>query len=124
MVVLGGLGLRMLAPDTPRDSWTNGINVFDLSSMRWKDSYQADGAPYHTPSIVMDWYAQYGPHPTWDSPVVESLLVGPSTVTTVPSPNSSNPSPPPSDENRGRGAIMGGIIGWAALTAMIAGVGY
>jgi Kelch motif len=63
MVVTGGVDLTL--PDGPaaRDSWANGINIFDLSAMRWKDTYEANDVLYQTPSVVRDWYTQDGPYP-------------------------------------------------------------
>ena len=43
MVVMGGINPNsgINVTDATPDPWTNGINVFDLSAMRWKDEYEA-----------------------------------------------------------------------------------
>ena len=94
MVVMGGIDPAL--PDTItesfKDPWTNGINVFDLSAMRWKTGYELDDAAYQSPSVVRDWYAQDGPYPSWDYAAVERLFIKTSASTS----SSPNPSTPPS----------------------------
>lgn len=34
------------------DPWPFGIGIYDLSAMEWKDTYDADAAPYVTPELV------------------------------------------------------------------------
>ena len=54
------------------DPWTNGIGIFDLSDMEWKDSYDANAGPYITPEFVKVHNIQ-NPYPDkWSDPVVES----------------------------------------------------
>jgi hypothetical protein len=54
------------------DPWTNGIGIFDLSDMEWKDSYNANAGPYVTPEFVKA-HNNQNPYPDkWSDPVVES----------------------------------------------------
>lgn len=39
------------------DSFTQGIGVFDMSTMVWKSSYDADAPPYQSPTVVKEWYS-------------------------------------------------------------------
>lgn len=79
MIVTGGLnpssanGTDLISRP---DVWTQGIGVFDMTTMQWKDSYDANAQPYVTPEAVKSWYAANGgPYPAeWDDPVVEGLF--------------------------------------------------
>ena len=35
-----------------------GIGIFDLSEMRWKDSYDSDAAAYEAHEDIRDWYSK------------------------------------------------------------------
>ena len=55
------------------DPWQQGIGIFDMSEMQWKDSYDASAAPYVTPDIVKSYYQSNGRNPSsWTSPIVQS----------------------------------------------------
>ena len=59
------------------DSWTQGIGVFDLTAMRWKNGYDAATEAYETPSVVKSWYSANGRYPVrWDDPAIEQLMKG------------------------------------------------
>ena len=40
------------------DSATHGLQIFDMTKMRWSSKYDAEAAPYTTPQVVKDWYQQ------------------------------------------------------------------
>jgi hypothetical protein len=47
--------------DPSLDPWSQGIGVFDLSSMSPRTSYDPKAGPYDSPGIVKDWYSnRYG----------------------------------------------------------------
>lgn len=77
MIVIGGSTPGSDdAGDIP-DVWPQGLGVFDLSLMEWKDHYDAAAAPYVTPQVVRTYYAQNGLYPSsWDDPVVETWFTG------------------------------------------------
>jgi len=50
MIVVGGY------TDPSPDPWSQGIGVFDLSSMSPRTSYDPKAGSYNTPGIVTDWY--------------------------------------------------------------------
>ena len=55
------------------DPWSEGLGVFDMTAMAWKDSYDADAADYVTPDIVKEHYAANGQYPSsWDSDEIET----------------------------------------------------
>jgi hypothetical protein len=78
MIVTGGLNPAAANQSEliySRDIWTQGIGVFDLTAMQWKDKYDVNAAPYKTPDAVKSWYAANGRHPAqWDDPVVEGFF--------------------------------------------------
>ena len=125
MAVIGGTDLWFPnGTKNSQDPWTNGINVFDLSAMRWKDAYDPNDSPYQSPSAVRDWYTKNGSYPAWDSPAVESLFLKALTPTTTPVPPSeltqSETDTPRSDGKRNVSAIAGGVVGGVAVLAAIA----
>ena len=57
-------GLNRLDPYSPnpelrnysQDSATHGLQIFDMTELKWTDGYNANAAPYTTPTIIKDWY--------------------------------------------------------------------
>ena len=41
----------------PQDPWANGVAVFDMTALRFKDSYQAGAGPYEPPNAVQRHYS-------------------------------------------------------------------
>lgn len=39
-----------------QDPWANGIAVFDMTTLQFKDSYQAGAGPYEPPEAVQQHY--------------------------------------------------------------------
>ena len=58
MLSIGGLDPLDLYPTMSKDAAIHGLNIFDMTAMEWRDSYDAGAAPYTTPQIVKDWYQQ------------------------------------------------------------------
>ena len=40
----------------PSDPWEQGIAVFDMTALKFKDSYQAKSDPYEPPDVVLQFY--------------------------------------------------------------------
>jgi hypothetical protein len=58
-----------------KESWAQGLVIFDLTSLEWKDSYDASATVYQTPTIVRDSIVQNGRyHSSWDSGIAEGLF--------------------------------------------------
>lgn len=49
MIIIGGTN-HFMSHD--RDPWPQGIGVFDMTALNFKDSYQANAGPYKTPNII------------------------------------------------------------------------
>lgn len=64
MLSVGGAeytnGNRTLRAALDPDPWKQGLGIFDLTDMFWKNQYNASADPYDTPKMVRDWYAQGG----------------------------------------------------------------
>lgn len=125
MVVTGGLNPASRNTSelySSRDIWTQGIGVFDLTTMQWKNTYDADAKPYVTPNAVKSWYATNGPYPTaWDDPVVEGFFTQSSTSSPT-SDGDSDAGSPKDDSGSSSpnaGAIAGGIVGGVVGLALI-----
>ena len=71
MIVVGGMDISRWETT---DKWEQGLGIFDMNSLQWKDSYDADAGAYESPGIVRDWYANgYGLHPLWTFPPLSHL---------------------------------------------------
>lgn len=64
MIVIGGFDARTFHDDIrtawndSADPWNQGIGVFDMSLLEWKDSYQANGSNYAQPQAIREFYGQ------------------------------------------------------------------
>lgn len=58
----------------PADPWTQGLNVFDLTEMKWMERYDADAEDYVTPAVVKSWYDDNGMYPEWDSSEIQKIF--------------------------------------------------
>lgn len=43
---------------TDPDQAPNGLLIFDMTAMKWTDSYDAQAAAYESPEAVRDWYSE------------------------------------------------------------------
>ena len=136
MVAIGGRVMNSTAPGpnadltgtTPDislpDPWGQGLGIFDLTEMVWKNEYDASAAPYMTPAMVKASYQQHGRDPTagWSNDLVKTWFIAEkganSTSANVSSTNTSTPTTNGSGSNNA-GAIAGGTIGGIAGLALI-----
>ena len=59
------------------DPWAQGIGVYDMTSLEWKDSYQSKADMYRPPDVIENYYGQkYG-----SLFVVQAFLLPCSTLT-------------------------------------------
>lgn len=64
MVLIGGVDPRNSTMfvglskdgDESKDPWAQGIGVFDLNVLKFKDSYQAQTEPYELPDLMKDYF--------------------------------------------------------------------
>jgi hypothetical protein len=120
MLVVGGLEADVLPEYNTKDPFPQGLGIFDLTEMQWKNQYDADADPYVTPQIIKEGIASTGEWPqTWDDPLIATWIKG-DTSRDVPSPD------PDDDQSGSRGNIgviagsaVGGIIGAALIICAI-----
>ncbi|KAL8632441.1 hypothetical protein Q9189_001816 [Teloschistes chrysophthalmus] len=107
-------GQGILGPDPIR----HGLQIFDLTAMKWSDRYDANAAPYTTPRVVKDWYQKNGTSSAqWDDTRVREFFrvsAGSSTST-----NNTSPKPTPRPHRTPAGAIAGGVVGGLALLSIL-----
>ena len=133
------------------DPWSQGIGIWDLSAMAWKDRYDPAAGPYTTPQMVKQYYAsnpRYPPSFT-DDPVLRSWFVRgmcepcphahllvyrcpyaragdecrKSLLNTEDNTTSPQPSSTPKSVNHksNTGAVAGGVVGGVIGLAVVAG---
>lgn len=58
MIVVGGMETIAGSPehDNTKDIFPQGLGIFDLTRLAWKDEYDAAAADYDSPDIVKSWY--------------------------------------------------------------------
>ncbi len=109
----------------PPDPWPQGIGIFDMTAMEWKEGYDADAAPYMTPDVVKAYYQQNGRNPaSWTNDIVRTWFTHPGSNPMDSNINSSipqtkTPTLSASSKTR-RDAIAGGSVGGIAIVAIIA----
>ncbi|KAI1383143.1 uncharacterized protein F4822DRAFT_93907 [Hypoxylon trugodes] len=116
--VNGGPGLRN--PTTTADPWKQGLGIYDMSEMKWTDSYDPDAADYESPAKVKDWYDQGNLNNVkWDSPELKGLIINGSIYgTSGDSPPANNSSGGSGTSARKIGAIVGGTVGGVVVVAI------
>ncbi|KLU84900.1 hypothetical protein MAPG_03934, partial [Magnaporthiopsis poae ATCC 64411] len=119
------------------DPFKQGIGIFDLSTLKFTDSYKGGGSPdsYTLAPEIQNWYSTNSRLPTFDSAALSDVFA-------VENFTASSGGKPPADAASGRngagsgssggsgssdpssntGTIVGGVIGGVALTALIAGL--
>ncbi|KAG8528431.1 uncharacterized protein KY384_007349 [Bacidia gigantensis] len=103
---------------TSKDTLTQGLGIFDLSTFEWADHYTASPAPYHQNDAIKTYYAGQQSQADIKNLTTEvSALMNQKSFT--PSANTtSSSSPAPSTSHTG--AIAGGVVGGVALIALLA----
>ena len=142
MVSIGGLvtdislqvtneGPESTGTNSLPDPWLQGIGIFDLTAMEWKEEYDPAAAPYVTPDAVKAFYQRNGRGPaSWSNSVVQAWFTettsnhtDPNSTSLTPQPGSPTPQPglpgSPRSSKYNISAIAGGIIGGAAALALI-----
>ena len=114
------------------DPWPQGLGIFDLTAMEWKEGYDPAAAPYVTPDAVKAYYQRNGRGPaSWSNGVVQAWFTETtsnhtysSSIPSTPHPSSSTPQPGLPGLSRSSedniGAISGGTVGGAGAFALIA----
>ncbi|KAH6666538.1 hypothetical protein F5X68DRAFT_236977 [Plectosphaerella plurivora] len=103
-----------------QDPFKQGLGILDLNTLRWKDEYNPDGAPYSPNHNVV--LARTSPPELSDE--VRELFGS----AVEPSSSDESPGAQPEDQNDSESsstpvaAIAGGVVGGVALIAITAGV--
>ncbi|KXH43162.1 kelch repeat protein [Colletotrichum simmondsii] len=109
MLSIGGTNGALGWPDSlsDPDPWDLGLGIFDMTELRWTDSYEPQAATYESPDMVKRWYDQGGLKSVhWTSYEVRALFTNSSSNTTS--------SARPQSSELPIGAIIGGAIGGVA----------
>lgn len=78
MIAVGGVRPEFRWPRiwTDRDSLPQGIGVLDMTSLTWRDSFDASLPEYEQPDVVKQWYAGSGlSFVPWSSNEVKTLFL-------------------------------------------------
>ena len=113
------------------DTFLQGLGIFDLTEMQWKDKYDADAPPYESPDVVKAWYRANGTATQdWDDPDVQKLFEKVSTTTPSATAGTASESPSstlspsesstPQSHTSHTGAIAGGVVGGVAAAGLLA----
>lgn len=77
MLSIGGTNGALGWPDSlsDPDPWDLGLGIFDMTELRWTDSYEPKAATYESPDMVKRWYDQGGLKSVhWTSDEVRALF--------------------------------------------------
>jgi hypothetical protein len=125
MISIGGTQEVVLGNQD--DPWTNGLGIFDMTTLNWTNAYDAAASAYERPSLVSQFYANNPRYPIeWGDPELESIFISPNGSS---SSSSSSSNTTTANASGGSGGVTGGIDvkdvvggiigGVAALVAMI-----
>jgi hypothetical protein len=112
MLVVGGFEADVGYGYNTKDAFPQGLGIFDLTDMQWKDQYDADAESYVTPKVIKEGIAMSGMYPQkWDNPLVESWIIRD---------KSSDITPKSSKHRSSAGLIAGSVVsGVVALALMV-----
>ncbi|KAK1579494.1 kelch repeat protein [Colletotrichum navitas] len=123
MVTFGGID-RMRWNDNSTnffrdpDPFPQGVGIFDLTDLKWKDEYNADASSYDSPGAIKAWYNEGNLASVQYSEGVEGLMKSGTSGSRF----FSGADPAPDDSGSGSvntGAIAGGVVGGVAGIALI-----
>ncbi|KXJ87298.1 hypothetical protein Micbo1qcDRAFT_216327 [Microdochium bolleyi] len=105
------------------DPWTQGVGVFDMADLRWRDSYSPNTADYDSPLVVQDWY-RGGGVATWNEGGMEAFFTAPlpSPVPGGPNPGSSSLGGDASSNSLSKGTMIGVAVGCSIAGLIIIGL--
>ncbi|MCJ1346403.1 hypothetical protein MMC31_004619 [Peltigera leucophlebia] len=114
--------------DEPRDPWAEGIGVFDMTALKFKDSYEANTKPYEPPEMIQSFYNDKSKRypATWTSSAVRELFQkgfksnqAPNTTDSqVPKPINSSTAPPHISSAVIAGLVASGLVASGLLCAI------
>lgn len=121
MLSIGGAAADWSA----KDSFANGLQVFDMVDLTWKTNYDAKAKPYQRPTMVESLYVNGKPNATvtWTFPELRTIFKvknDPASTSGSPSSNSTSGTSPSGSKNNIAGPVAGGVIGGVAVIAAVA----
>ncbi|PGH28024.1 hypothetical protein AJ80_00279 [Polytolypa hystricis UAMH7299] len=127
MLLIGGAPVTRKTNDLPKDeNLPNGLGMFDVSDLSWKDSYDADAAPYEQSKLVQDVYAFGSGYPkSWDTREVQALFDPTDSSTKVSQGDTDKESLESIAIRTGAtagtiaGSVIGGVLGLAIIAAIV-----
>ncbi|KAH0563239.1 hypothetical protein GP486_002194 [Trichoglossum hirsutum] len=100
------------------DPYPHGLKVFDMTEMKWTETFNASAAAYVPPDVVTTYYKDHGKYPSkWTDTRLQNLIDHSSS----PSPSPSPPAEPPTPRKSRAPAAVGGTIGGIAVLILITG---
>ncbi|KAK4032433.1 hypothetical protein C8A01DRAFT_20491 [Parachaetomium inaequale] len=115
---IGGLAGDWRTADTA----PQGLLLFDMATMAWKDSYDTNAAAYEQAEVIKSWYGNGSQERVqWTSDKVKALFVAASESSPSPTPTPIVSVEPTTATSPPVGAIVGGVVGGiAGLAALVA----
>ena len=129
MLSIGGINpsaVNISAAYNNTDPYWEGIKVFDLTKLQWTNYYNANAAPYVSPSAIAAHYATGPRYPsTWSSSGLKNLFEKPksnSSTSTEPiasaSPLPGTPKTTTTTTTNRKAAVIGAVVGGVAGAAL------
>jgi hypothetical protein len=116
MLVVGGFEADVGYGYNTKDPFHQGLGIFDLTNMQWKDQYDADAEAYVTPKVIKEGITMGGVYPQkWDNPLVEHWIIRDSSSDTIPKSSTHR-----SNAGLIAGSVVGGVVALALVVSLIA----
>ncbi|KAL0932015.1 kelch repeat protein [Colletotrichum truncatum] len=119
MITVGGINRSLTVSKffQDKDPFPQGIGIFDMSDLQWKDEYEPEAATYETPEVVKDWYTAGNlAKVSYSSDEVAALFNGSNSNA-----GSDGGSGQSGSTSSNTGAIAGGVVGGVVVLA-VAGI--
>ncbi|CAG8982193.1 hypothetical protein HYALB_00003629 [Hymenoscyphus albidus] len=73
MISIGGR--RLENGDKSPEPWSNGLGIFDMTTLKWSENYDSKAQDYTPHSVVTTVYSDASIHPTnWSSPALLDIF--------------------------------------------------
>ncbi|KAH6689527.1 hypothetical protein F5X68DRAFT_274675 [Plectosphaerella plurivora] len=125
MLTVGGVDLSLKFWDLWRtkDSFSQGLGIFDMSKLSWRDAHDVNAAGYESPETIQSWYTQGGlDNVKWASEEVRSLFAKANDDSSNPGSSSGSDASNESSSSTPTAAIAGGVVGGVAAVALAFGL--
>ncbi|KAL8955754.1 MAG: hypothetical protein Q9193_006509, partial [Seirophora villosa] len=111
---------------TSADPFAQGLGIFDMTTLTWRNNYTPNAPPYEQSDLVRDFYSTNRQSGSQLGEGLGELFQTTHFTQAAPgaSDPSPDPSPTPSSSSNNTGGIAGGVVGGVVGVALIAGVIY